>query len=149
MVTGFEKLVTLTPLLVAVKFKGVPMILLTPALDTGTVMFDRVNVVWATLTMVEPVTALGGTTTWTDGEDDWVGLKLTVPPKDWEAVFELDSDGAEVELPPPRLGCSSGTGSSMIGILITYSKVETSEGVSPLHPTALMVWDVKTSIGVE
>ena len=67
--------------------------------------------------MVEPVTALGGTTTWTDGEDDWVGLKLTVPPKEGETDPEFDSDGAGVVPPPPRLvdpGCSSG-----VGILIT------------------------------
>ena len=45
MVTGLPKLVTLTPLLEAVKFKGVPIKLLTPAEDTGIVMFDWVNVV--------------------------------------------------------------------------------------------------------
>ena len=105
MVTGFPKLVTLTPLLEAVKFNGVPTTELIPTEDTGTVIFDCVNVVWATLITVEPVTALGGTTTSTDGEDDWVGLKLTVPPKEGEAVFELDSDEPRgVVLPPPPPG---------------------------------------------
>jgi len=92
MVMGFENDVTSVPLLVALISMGDPR-MVAPDEDGGIVMFDKANVVWDILMIVELSTALAGTKTSTNGMFDEAGVKLAFPPNDGEMVADELSDG--------------------------------------------------------